>query len=279
MTLGELFREGKNALLAAEVAEWELDAWYLLEYAAGCTKSSYYMHFDEPVEEEQVRKYRELIRRRGRHIPLQYLTGSQEFMGYSFLVTEDVLIPRQDTEILVEEVLKELHDGMSILDMCTGSGCILLSLLQYSNDCEGTGTDLSAKALEIAKENGRRLGKTPVFLESDLFEKVEGRYDVIVSNPPYIPTEVIPTLMPEVREYEPEGALDGKEDGLYFYREIVRQAGEYLNRGGRLFFEIGCGQAAQVSALLEEAGYKEIEVVKDFAGLDRVVSGIYLPCF
>ncbi len=274
-----MYETGKDRLGKAGVEEAPLDARLLLEYVCGTDRNTLLAHGDREISEEECRKYEECIARREKRVPLQHITGEQEFMGITFLVNENVLIPRQDTEILVEEVLKELHDGMSILDMCTGSGCILLSLLQYSNDCEGTGTDLSAKALEIAKENGRRLGKTPVFLESDLFEKVEGRYDVIVSNPPYIPTEVIPTLMPEVREYEPEGALDGKEDGLYFYREIVRQAGEYLNRGGRLFFEIGCGQAAQVSALLEEAGYKEIEVVKDFAGLDRVVSGIYLPCF
>ncbi len=274
-----MYETGKDRLEKAGVEEAPLDARLLLEYVCGTDRNTLLAHGDREISEEECRKYEECIARREKRVPLQHITGEQEFMGITFLVNENVLIPRQDTEILVEEVLKELHDGMSILDICTGSGCILLSLLQYSNDCEGTGTDLSAKALEIAKENGRRLGKTPVFLESDLFEKVEGRYDVIVSNPPYIPTEVIPTLMPEVREYEPEGALDGKEDGLYFYREIVRQAGEYLNRGGRLFFEIGCGQAAQVSALLEEAGYKEIEVVKDFAGLDRVVSGIYLPCF
>ncbi len=274
-----MYETGKDRLEKVGVEEAPLDARLLLEYVCGTDRNTLLAHGDREISEEECRKYEECIARREKRVPLQHITGEQEFMGITFLVNENVLIPRQDTEILVEEVLKELHDGMSILDMCTGSGCILLSLLQYSNDCEGTGTDLSAKALEIAKENGRRLGKTPVFLESDLFEKVEGRYDVIVSNPPYIPTEVIPTLMPEVREYEPEGALDGKEDGLYFYREIVRQAGEYLNRGGRLFFEIGCGQAAQVSALLEEAGYKEIEVVKDFAGLDRVVSGIYLPCF
>lgn len=279
MEYKELYETGKDRLEKVGVEEAPLDARLLLEYVCGTDRNTLLAHGDREISEEECRKYEECIARREKRVPLQHITGEQEFMGITFLVNENVLIPRQDTEILVEEVLKELHDGMSILDMCTGSGCILLSLLQYSNDCEGTGTDLSAKALEIAKENGRRLGKTPVFLESDLFEKVEGRYDVIVSNPPYIPTEVIPTLMPEVREYEPEGALDGKEDGLYFYREIVRQAGEYLNRGGRLFFEIGCGQAAQVSALLEEAGYKEIEVVKDFAGLDRVVSGIYLPCF
>lgn len=268
---------GKKRLEEAGVEEAVLDARLLLEYVCGTDRNTLLAHGDREIPEEEGRRYEECVARREKRVPLQHITGEQEFMGLTFLVNENVLIPRQDTEILVEEVLKDLHDGMSILDMCTGSGCILLSLLQYSNDCQGTGTDISKNALEVARENGRRLGKTPTFLESDLFEAVEGRYDVIVSNPPYIPTGEIPTLMREVREYEPEEALDGKEDGLYFYREIVRQAGGYLNRGGRLFFEIGCGQAAQVAALLENAGYKEIEVVKDFAGLDRVVSGTYLP--
>ena len=276
MTLGELFREGKNALLAAEVAEWELDAWYLLEYAAGCTKSSYYMHFDEPVEEEQVRKYRELIRRRGRHIPLQYLTGSQEFMGYSFLVTEDVLIPRQDTEILVEEALGSIRPGMEILDLCTGSGCILLSILKMVPDVRGTGTDVSKKALLVAEENRKRLGVEARFRESDLFEQVTGIYDRILSNPPYIPSGVIDTLMEEVREHEPRLALDGGADGLHCYGEIIRQSPRYLKPGGMLYLEIGYDQAEAVTGLMEQ-DFTGIRVVEDLAGLCRVVYGSRKP--
>jgi len=277
MEYKNLYETGKRRLCEAGVEEADLDARLLLEYVCGTDRNTLLVHGDQAVSEKECSLYEACIAKREKRIPLQYITGAQEFMGLKFIVNENVLIPRQDTEILVEEVLRNLHDGMSILDMCTGSGCILLSLLQYSNDCEGTGVDISEKALEIASENAERFGKAPVFLKSDLFEKVEGKYDMIVSNPPYIPTEVIPTLMREVKEYEPVEALDGKEDGLYFYREIVRQAGEYLNRGGKLFFEIGCEQAKEVSLLLENAGYQEIEVVKDFAGLDRVVFGSYLP--
>ena len=220
-------------------------------------------------------------------------------MGLTFLVNKDVLVPRQDTEVLVEEVMKHLHDGMRILDMCTGSGCILLSLLHYSNDCEGVGVDLSARALSVAGKNyeilrTRRPDMKARFLEGDLFEGLvpeaeneadrkmaadgetndgEKRFDIIVSNPPYIKTDVIDTLMPEVREHEPVMALDGGGDGLAFYRRIAGDAGAYLNGGGMLFFEIGCEQAADVCKIMEAAGFREVEVVKDFAGLDRVVYG------
>ena len=182
--------------------------------------------------------------------------------------------------------MKNLHDGMRILDLCTGSGCILLSLLRYSNDCEGVGTDLSKDALAVAKENYARLldmrpEMTARFFEGDLFGALESgaddscaeRFDIIVSNPPYIKTDVIDTLMPEVRVHEPLTALDGGADGLSFYRRIAKEAGAYLNGGGMLFFEIGCEQAENVRDILEKAGFREINVVRDFAGLDRVVYG------
>lgn len=277
MEYKNLYETGKRRLCEAGIEEADLDARLLLEYVCGTDRNTLLVHGDRMVSEKECSLYEACIEKREKRIPLQYITGEQEFMGLKFKVNENVLIPRQDTEILVEEALRNLHDGMSILDMCTGSGCILLSLMQYSNDCEGTGVDISEKALEVAKENAVCFSKDPVFLRSDLFEKVEGKYDMIVSNPPYIPTETIPKLMDEVKEHEPVMALDGKEDGLYFYREIIGQAGEHLNRGGKLFFEIGCDQAEEVSELLENAGYKEVEVVKDFAGLDRVVFGTYLP--
>lgn len=277
MEYKKLYEWGLAKLQNAGIDEAALDARLLLEYVCDTDRNTLLVHGERPVSEEEQSRYEEYIEKRERHIPLQYITGEQEFMGLSFLVNENVLIPRQDTEILTEEALRELSDGMDVLDMCTGSGCILLSLLKYTNDCHGVGVDISEKALEVAEENNRRLGKDAVFLQSNLFEKVEGKFDVIVSNPPYIRSDVIPTLMEEVKTYEPMSALDGREDGLYFYREIVKQAGGYLNRGGKLFFEIGCEQAEDVSKLLTDAGYKEVQVVKDLAGLDRVVWGSYLP--
>ena len=275
MEYAALYRMGVERLAAAGIEEAKLDARLLLEELCGTDRNDLLVHGDRPVTEQQENSYVNYIELRSRHIPLQHITGYQEFMGLRFKVTPDVLIPRQDTETLVEEVLKNLHDGMRILDLCTGSGCILLSLLRYSNDCVGVGADLSKKALKVAEENAGSLGLTAEFVQGDLFEPVTGKFEIIVSNPPYIPSNVIPTLMDEVREHDPLMALDGKEDGLYFYREITGKASEYLYPGGMLFLEIGCEQAGAVTELMKNAGYRDVTVCKDLAGHDRVVSGRY----
>ncbi len=275
MEYAALYRMGVERLAAAGIEEAKLDARLLLEELCGTDRNDLLVHGDRPVTEQQENSYVNYIELRSRHIPLQHITGYQEFMGLRFKVTPDVLIPRQDTETLVEEVLKNLHDGMRILDLCTGSGCILLSLLRYSNDCVGIGADLSKKALKVAEENAGSLGLTAEFVQGDLFEPVTGKFEIIVSNPPYIPSNVIPTLMDEVREHDPLMALDGKEDGLYFYREITGKASEYLYPGGMLFLEIGCEQAEAVTELMKNAGYRDVTVCKDLAGHDRVVSGRY----
>ena len=278
LTYDEVYREGAARLGEADIEEAELDARLLLEFVCGTDRNTLLVHGERDVSEEEYGRYCGLIERRAVHVPLQHLTGEQDFMGLTFLVNKDVLVPRQDTEVLAEEAMKHLHDGMRILDLCTGSGCILLSLLHYSNDCEGVGVDLSARALSVAGKNyeiqrTQRPDMKARFLEGNLFEGLEDRFDMIVSNPPYIKTDVIDTLMPEVREYEPVMALDGGTDGLAFYRRIAGDAGAYLNGGGMLFFEIGCDQAADVCKIMEAAGFREVEVVKDFAGLDRVVYG------
>ena len=273
MTLSGLLREGREALQAAGIPEWDLDAWYLLEYAAHCTRNEYFLRPEKEVLPQEKQLYRTLIRKRSAHIPLQYLTGSQEFMGLSFFVDENVLIPRQDTEILVEGALRALGSGMRVLDVCTGSGCILLSLLKLCAGLEGTGTDLSEKALQVAGENARRLGVEASFVQGDLFEPVSGKYDCIVSNPPYIASREVDVLMEEVRDHEPRMALDGGEDGLYFYRKIVAQSPKYLKDRGRIFLEIGFDQGEAVAGLLAPA-FDEVRIVQDLAGLDRVVCGI-----
>lgn len=280
MTYRECYEQGCRTLQAAGIEEAALDARLLLEAVCGTDRNDLLVHGEQPVAPEAEEKYRNWIRQRAEHIPLQQLTGEQDFMGLTFSVNEHVLIPRQDTEILVEEVLKELHDGMRVLDMCTGSGCILLSLLHYSNDCEGLGVDLSAEALEVAGRNVLKV-LTPEkaehahFLQSDLFEKVEGKFEIIVSNPPYIASAEVEKLMPEVRDHEPRMALDGTEDGLYFYRRIIEEAGKHLVSSGMLFFEIGYDQGQAVSELMRTEGYCEVQVVQDYAGLDRVVLGTY----
>lgn len=281
MTYRECYEQGCRTLQAAGIEEAALDARLLLEVVCGTDRNDLLVHGEQPVAPEAEEKYLNWIRQRAEHIPLQQLTGEQGFMGLTFSVNEHVLIPRQDTEILVEEVLKELHDGMRVLDMCTGSGCILLSLLHYSNDCEGLGVDLSAEALEVAERNVLKV-LTPEkaehahFLQSDLFEKVEGKFEIIVSNPPYIASAEVEKLMPEVRDHEPRMALDGTEDGLYFYRRIIEEAGKHLVSSGMLFFEIGYDQGQAVSELMRTEGYCDVQVVQDYAGLDRVVFGTYV---
>ena len=273
MNYTEAFLMGMQKLKEAEIGEAQLDARLLLEEVCGTDHNTLLCHGDREVSEAEEEQYRKALEQRAVHVPLQHLLGYQDFMGLRFQVNEHVLIPRQDTEILVEEAMRYLHDGMRILDLCTGSGCILLSLLHYSNDCEGTGVDISKEALQVAALNAELLGIKADFLKSDLYDKVTGKFDLLVSNPPYIERKVIPTLMEEVREYDPYIALDGGEDGLDFYRRIIGGAQDYLKRGGQILMEIGSRQAQAVSELLREAGFKEIDVCRDFAGLDRVVSG------
>lgn len=280
MNYKEVYDRGVEKLAGADIAEAAVDARLLLEFVCKTDRNTLLAHADREVSEKEQERYNALIEKRSEHIPLQYLTGEQEFMGLTFIVNETVLIPRQDTEVLVEEIMRDLHDGMRILDLCTGSGCILLSLLQYSNNCEGVGTDLSEEALCVARENYSRLKADKpemeaAFIKSDLFENLDTeKFDIVVSNPPYIKTSVIDTLMPEVREHEPFMALDGREDGLFFYREITEGVKRYLVRGGMLYYEIGYDQAKEVAAIMEKEGFSEIEVVKDFAGLDRIVKGM-----
>ena len=275
MTLREAWKLGKDRLTEAQVPDADLDAWYPLEWCTGVNRSHYLAWPEEAISPEQEEQYRQTLNQRERRIPLQQITGEQEFMGLSFYVNEHVLIPRQDTEVLVEETAKFLKDGMSFLDLCTGSGCILLSLLHLRAGAEGTGADLSPEALKVAAQNRERLGVKAELIESDLFDKIEGTFDVIVSNPPYIKREEIETLMDEVRLHEPYMALDGHEDGLYFYRKIAEEAPKHLRAGGGLFLEIGWDQGESVSELLREQGFSDVKVVKDLAGLDRVVEGYY----
>ncbi len=286
LALQQIYREGTACLKEAGIADAAQDAWLLLSYVTGISKAVYYGYPDRCVSEEEAGRYSACIDRRSRRIPLQHITGEQEFMGYSFLVNEHVLIPRQDTEILVEEALKLVKPGMHILDICTGSGCILLSLLKKCTELTngkgktdrcvvGTGTDISEEALAVAVKNAERLGVRADFIQSDLFGQVEERFDMILSNPPYIPTKVINELQDEVRLYDPYIALDGKEDGLHFYREIIHDSINYMKKDGYLMFEIGCEQGEAVTSLLENAGYKDICVKKDLAGLDRIAAGRY----
>lgn len=280
MTLEEAYRLGNDVLNEAGVPDAGTDAWILLEHVTGVSRTRYYVNPKQVLSKEEEERYLSYIEKRKKRIPVQHLTGVQEFMGLEFIVNEHVLIPRQDTEVLVETIWEDLEPGMRVLDMCTGSGCILISLMKRmqtvlgEDGIAGVGADLSREALQVAEENASKQKVGAVFVESDLFDKVEDTYDIIVSNPPYIRTSVIKELQEEVKLHDPYAALDGKEDGLFFYREIIKKSKEYLKKGGRLYFEIGYDQGEDVKKLMEEAGFSEVTVKKDLAGLDRVVFGV-----
>ena len=280
MTLHQLLQEGASSLARAGDTEAQLDARRLLLEAFHLDMTHFLMNRMQVLEQTRdvgaaADRYREMIRKRSRRIPLQHILGSQDFMGLTFRVNEHVLIPRQDTETLVELVLGEHKDrNKKVLDLCTGSGCIAVSLSVLGGFEDVTATDLSFEALKVAKENAERLldqGRAIRFLQGDLFDCLETRFDIITANPPYIATGVIRNLAPEVRDHEPRMALDGDEDGLCFYRRIAAKAGEWLEPGGCIYLEIGYDQGLAVSRLLEETGFENIRIVKDTPGLDRVV--------
>lgn len=321
----DVYEEGMALLAGLEDAA--LDARLLLEHFCGIDTNRLLAEPGMPVSDDLRSAFLKGIKRRAAREPLAYIVGEQSFMGLPFIVSEDVLIPEQDTENLVEEALRLIDDGSRILDLCTGSGCILLSLLHYTNGCIGVGTDLSEKALEIARRNASAHGLSDqtVWLQGDLFDALEplnkknnddkdnkrenykiednkreesrddqaeksteseksesgfpgmsytSGYDMIISNPPYIPTSVIDTLQPEVRCAQPRMALDGGGDGLDFYRRIISEAPAHLVVGGRLLLEIGYDQAEAVSDLLREAGYYGIEILKDYGGNDRIATAV-----
>lgn len=260
----------RKQLAEAGISEPESDAWLLFEKAAGFGRNEYFLRQEKILPEEAVRTANKCLEKRLEGQPVQYILGESWFYGYRFLVKPGVLIPRFDTEILVEEALKVIRPGDRVLDLCTGSGCIILSLAKEAA-IEGTGTDLSEITLETAARNNEELQAGCAFIKSDLFENVNGRFDLIVSNPPYIKTGVIGHLDREVKDHEPCLALDGGADGLDLYRRIIKDAPEHLEPGGHLILEIGYDQAEAVTALLSGERFDEISVIRDLAGNDRVV--------
>ena len=275
-TYKDVLEDGIQLLETAAIEEARLDAWLLLEYTADITRAWYYAHMDDGLDAKTEERYRTLCTKRAQHIPLQHITGRAYFMGYEFCVDERVLVPRQDTEVLVEEAISRMRnlEKPQILDMCTGSGCVLISILKNVHGTGGYGYDISKQAINVAKENAKLNDVPAIFERSNLFEDVaDETFDVIVSNPPYIRSDEIPFLMPEVSEFEPHEALDGKEDGLFFYRKIIQESPDYLTDGGYLLFEIGYDQGWAVSSMMKEAGFEDVCVKKDLARNDRVVCG------
>lgn len=287
MTYAQVYHEGAKRLKDAGIDENELDARLLLEKACNTDANTLYAHPEREVTPEEFESFELDLLKRENHIPLQHILGYTEFMGLDFLVNGDVLIPRQDTEFLVEEALTYIEDGMSVLDMCTGSGCILLSIMKYKNDIKGYGCDASKRALCVAQKNAEKHNLNACFLEGDLFEAVAKKgsdnldadrmkFDVILSNPPYIPSHVIDTLSKEVKDHDPHMALDGGIDGLDFYRRLAKDAKSYLVNYGRLYLEIGHDQGESVPKILEEEGYKDIVALKDYSSNWRVVRATYI---
>ena len=281
-TYRELYEEGRRILEQAGLPDAALDARFLLEEVCGTNLQTLLVFPEKKVTEEEVNQYRAFIQRRKDREPTAMILGEWDFMGLTFRLNKSTLIPEQDTEVLVETALEELkrrglgEAPLRILDLCTGSGCILLSLLHELRNAGGLGTDLSEEALEAARENAVRLGlqERAAFRQGDLWEPVgDERFDLIVSNPPYVPTEVIPTLEPEVRCGEPYAALDGGEDGLVFYRRIMREAAGHLKPFGIIIVESGFDEAPQIAALMQDQELRGIRTVKDYGGLDRVVLG------
>ena len=274
--LREGYTEGKNRLQKAGVQSYEFDARQLLFFVFSIDANQYLLNQSMPFgeeEEKKVNSYFEAIQKRSEKIPLQYITGEQNFCGLDFYVNENVLIPRLDTEVLVEKILEYEEPGQRVMDMCTGSGCIAITL-QKLGGFQVMAVDISEEALTLARKNAQRNQAQVTFFQSNMFEQLSNtsKVDVIVSNPPYIESKVVDELDDEVKKYEPRLALDGMEDGLHFYRILAREGKRFLNEGGRLYVEIGFDQAEAVKEIFGAQGFLDIQVYKDLAGLDRVVA-------
>ena len=288
-TMQSLLEKGIKALEERGIPEPALDARYLLLEAFEMDTAHFLLERSRPLPQEEktrerVRRYQEMIKQREMRVPLQQILGNQEFMGLNFQVNHHVLIPRQDTETLVELVLNEQKDKhASILDMCTGSGCIAVSLAALGGYERVAAVDLSGEALKVAEENRNRIlweeGKGRVsFFQGDLFQALDRNmspFHILVSNPPYIPTSVIGGLEPEVRDFEPRMALDGSQDGLMFYRRIARESQPYLCPQAAVYLEIGWDQGRAVKEILEENGFCQVRVIKDAPGKDRVAAAVW----
>lgn len=275
MTRQNLLKEIKKQLADAGIESADYESRVLLFWILGIDRGEYYMDPSGEVSVEEEKRLREVCSRRQKRVPLQYIMEETEFMGYPFFVDSRVLIPRQDTECLVELAVSSLGDTPAkVLDLCCGSGCIGISVKKICPMCEVTLSDISEEALKVAAYNAKALEAEVHIIKSDLFDGFPGeKFDRVLSNPPYIKSQVIEGLMPEVRDYEPRLALDGKEDGLYFYRKIIEQSHEYLNDNGKLLFEIGADQGKEVAGLMKKKGFQNVEIRQDLSGLDRIVSG------
>ena len=278
MGLAVLLKEAKDKLKSASIDEYALDAEIFMAEVLNKDRLFVLLNLDYELNNNEAESFKNMISRRLNHEPAAYIIGRREFMGMDFAVEEGVLIPRPDTEILVETVMENGAQAKTCLEIGTGSGCISVSLSKLLR-LNVTGVDISERCIEISQKNAKANGVDKIceFLLGDMFSpfKNDEKFDIIVSNPPYIKKNVVPSLMDDVKNFEPILALDGREDGLYFYREIINKAENYLNPNGMVFFEIGYDQKEDVSLLFKEKGFENINTVKDLSGLDRVVYATY----
>ncbi|QUH24984.1 peptide chain release factor N(5)-glutamine methyltransferase [Serpentinicella alkaliphila] len=287
MNISQLLKEAREQFEKLQLPTPQLDAEVLLCYFLNKDRSYVHIYPEKEISREICRKFWEAVDKRKNRMPIQYIVNYQQFMGLDFYVDERVLIPRGDTEILVEEVIEiynkeKANEEVDILDIGTGSGAITISLAKYINKAQVYSVDISEKALEIAKINALNNGVSDriEFLLGSMFEPLNNKgleksFDYIVSNPPYIPSKDVLELDEQVKSYEPKLALDGGEDGLDFYRSIIETAPNYLKNGAWLIFEIGYNQGQDLVNLMREKDFSDISVIKDLAGLDRVVKGKY----
>ncbi len=285
-TVGEIARWATDDFRGRGIDSPRLEAELLVAFALGVTRMQVIVDGARLLEKEELTKLRALVKRRRSHEPMAYLRGEREFYGLTFKVDKRVLVPRPDTEALVDVALERTPHvalGGRILDLCTGSGCVAITLAKQRPTADVVATDLSADALAVARENARLLGAYNLsFLQGNLFEAVDNarlpwspaKFEIVVSNPPYIATAECETLMPTVRDFEPRMALDGGDDGLDFYHRIVSESKARLTNGGLLAVEVGAGQAPAVAELFASHGYTTIEIRRDLAQIERVVSGL-----
>lgn len=275
-TISSLLNWTVNYFKSKNIQSARLDAEVLLSHVLRQERIYLYVHFDEPMEQNELSKFREYVKKRAQHVPIAYIIGEREFMGLPFKVTKDTLSPRPDTEILVENVLNNVDKDkeIEIVDIGTGSGAIILSLLVNLPKAQGKTVDISSKAIEVAKENAVNLQVNDrcEFFVGDLFAPLNGnKFDLIVSNPPYIPQKDIATLEDDVKEYEPVSALTDGGDGLSYYRRLLSEGKAYIKENGFIALEIGIYQSEDVKQIAMDNGWKNIKIIKDYAGIDRVV--------
>ncbi len=283
-TVAKILRWAEGYLVKRGVPSPYVDAEYILAHILGCQRQDLLIYPDRVVKEDETAQFNACIERRGRREPLQYIIGEVGFRGLLFKVNKDVLIPRPETELLVDEVVKSItKKDSTILDLCTGSGCIAVCIARELIDSKVYAVDISEGALAVARENAARhgVGERITFLSGDLFGAIsslnlKGKIDVIVSNPPYVSAEEMQELQPEIRDYEPASALYGGKDGLDFYRRIIHAAPSYLAPVGYVILEMGYGQAGLIKELFERGKkFKCIEIRKDLAGIERVIRALY----